>query len=178
MQKKLAFNTSQALLKLERKLKEERNLVLLQKEMIWRQKARIDWLRCTDRNKKFFHTTTLIKRRQNWVEALLDDQRVWVDDGKKLKEMDANIMQISSIQIHWQGVSSKAIPTARGAVEVEFEGWLFKGRGASLSKWDVILKVPGPDGFQAVFFKRTWDITVQEVYSFVWDMLKGRLVPR
>lgn len=39
------------------------------------------------------------------------------------------------------------------------------------------MKAPGPDGFQPIFFKRTWEITGQAVHSFVHGVLKGGEVP-
>lgn len=34
------------------------------------QKSHVDWLGMSDKNTKFFHTSTLIKRRRNRVEML------------------------------------------------------------------------------------------------------------
>lgn len=55
-----SLNAVEGLLKLERRLREEMKEVLFQEEMIWKQKSRMDWLRCGDSNKKFFHTAMLI----------------------------------------------------------------------------------------------------------------------
>lgn len=52
-----------SLIKLERKLKKEWMEVLIQEEVLWMQKSRVDWLHFGDRNTKFFHTTTLVRRR-------------------------------------------------------------------------------------------------------------------
>lgn len=53
------------LLKLKFKLKREWAELLLQEESFWMQKSRIDRLRLGDKNTKFFHTSTLIRRRRN-----------------------------------------------------------------------------------------------------------------
>lgn len=44
----LKRRVTEAMLKLERKLKEERSLILLQEEFLWLQKSRNDWLRYGD----------------------------------------------------------------------------------------------------------------------------------
>lgn len=51
-------------------------------------KSCVDWLRYGDRNTKFFHTSTLVRRRRNRVEILQDENRVWVKDGELLKNME------------------------------------------------------------------------------------------
>lgn len=38
-------------------------------------------------------------------------------------------------------------------------------------------KALGPDGFQAVFFKKTWELTGKAVYSFVQNILEGDEIP-
>lgn len=39
------------------------------------------------------------------------------------------------------------------------------------------LKTPGPDGFQPLFFKKTWNITGQALHNFAQDVLKGADFP-
>lgn len=58
------------LLKQERRSKKEYADVLLQEEMLWMQKLRIDWLRLRDRKTRFFHTSTLVRRRRNKIVML------------------------------------------------------------------------------------------------------------
>lgn len=87
VQKVLISHTTPAILKLKRRLREERNEVLLQEEIVWQQKAKIDWLKYGDRNTKFFHTATLTRKRRNRIDVLLDKQGAWVEDEKKSKEM-------------------------------------------------------------------------------------------
>lgn len=55
---------SQSLEKLEQKLIKEYNDILLQEEIYWFQKSRVQWLQFGDRNTKYFHSTTLIRRRK------------------------------------------------------------------------------------------------------------------
>lgn len=85
VQRALAEHTSRAMLKLERNLRDELKEMLLQEEMIWRQRARTEWLRCGDNNTKFFHMSTLIIRKRNRIEVLQDDHEAWIEDVGKLK---------------------------------------------------------------------------------------------
>lgn len=65
------------LLRLDEKLKKERSEVLLQEELLWLQKSRANWLRFGDKNMRFFHTSTMIQRRRNKVEALKNELGEW-----------------------------------------------------------------------------------------------------
>lgn len=44
-----------------------------------------------------------------------------------------------------------------------------KGMGA--------LKAPGPDGFQPIFFKKTWEVTGSAVFDFVKRVMSGGSIP-
>src|SRR4051812_25520058 len=68
-QKALASHPSDGLLMMEDGLKKEWDEILMQKELIWKQKSRIDWLRAGDKNTKLFHISTIIRRRRNRVES-------------------------------------------------------------------------------------------------------------
>uniref|UniRef100_A0A803QS90 Uncharacterized protein n=1 Tax=Cannabis sativa TaxID=3483 RepID=A0A803QS90_CANSA len=47
---------------------------------IWKQKSREGWLRFGDDNTKFFHKSTLIHRRRNFIGCVKDDAGEWVRD--------------------------------------------------------------------------------------------------
>lgn len=64
--------------------------MLLQEEMLWLQKSRNDWLKAGDDNAKFFHTLTLVRKRRNRIEALKNEDGVWVDRKEQLKSMAVN----------------------------------------------------------------------------------------
>lgn len=39
------------------------------------------------------------------------------------------------------------------------------------------MKAPGPDGFQLIFYQRTWIITDKSVVPFVKRLLRGESIP-
>ncbi|KAL5742374.1 hypothetical protein ACOSP7_029106 [Xanthoceras sorbifolium] len=87
IQKSLSFNYNSSLVSLEYHLSREYNDIINQEEMFWHQKSRNNWLRCGDRNTKFFHLSTMIRRRRNKIEGLRDVNGDWVDDKFGLKRI-------------------------------------------------------------------------------------------
>jgi hypothetical protein len=59
-------------------LKLELGNLLSKEEILWRSKSREIWLTCKDLNTKYFHTSTLIRRRTNAINFLKLDSGIWV----------------------------------------------------------------------------------------------------
>lgn len=53
---------------------------LEREECIWKQKSRIRWLTTSDLNIKFFHLSTVIRRRRNNIESIRDERGTWLRD--------------------------------------------------------------------------------------------------
>lgn len=51
------------------------------------QKSRVDWLRMGDKNTRFFHTSTLIRRRMNKIEMPRNEAAEWVSVSTELKNL-------------------------------------------------------------------------------------------
>lgn len=51
-------------------LRQELEDVLHHEELLWKQKAKCDWLKLGDQNTKFFHTCTLQRRKNNRITYL------------------------------------------------------------------------------------------------------------
>uniref|UniRef100_A0A803QHZ7 Reverse transcriptase domain-containing protein n=1 Tax=Cannabis sativa TaxID=3483 RepID=A0A803QHZ7_CANSA len=47
-------------------------------ERIWKQKSRENWLKYGDNNTKFFHASTVVRRRQNRVSCIETSPNVWI----------------------------------------------------------------------------------------------------
>lgn len=75
------------LLKLERRLKREWTEVLMHEEIMWMQKSHVDWLRFGDQNTRFFHTSTLVRRRRNKIEMLRRENGDWDTEKTIMKDV-------------------------------------------------------------------------------------------
>lgn len=58
--------------------------LLAQEELMWFQKSRAEWIKDGDRNTRYYHTKTIIRRRRNKVFALRNEAGEWTDDIEQL----------------------------------------------------------------------------------------------
>ena len=69
-------------------------------ERFWRQRSRIEWLKCGDRNTRFFHLKANGRRDRNKITGLLDSDDRWVDSRqgmeKIIQEFFSNLFQTSN----------------------------------------------------------------------------------
>ena len=64
------------------------------KEIMWRQRARIDWLTAGDKNTNFFHLWASLRRKKNMIKALHNFVGAIVVDPDELKAMVNNFYQM------------------------------------------------------------------------------------
>lgn len=78
LQDLLEQNQTDDLVKREEVFISELDVVVEQGELIWFQKSREKYIAFSDRNTRYFHTSTVIRRRRNMIKALKDDEGQWV----------------------------------------------------------------------------------------------------
>lgn len=75
----------ESIIRLEKMLRHEYEQILLQEEMMWYQKSRERWVKFGDRNTKFFHTQTIIRRKRNKIHDMFIGDNVWCTEDEALK---------------------------------------------------------------------------------------------
>lgn len=132
-------------------------------------KSTINWLRLCDINTKYFHTSTLVRRRRNKIELLKDDYGVWIGDQQWLEDME--IHYYSSLfssdfvvgRSYLRGHFSPLQPTKICKLQEDYSNEeIFQSR-----KGKSPYKSPCPNGFQVCFFQRTW-AGLQGLQSSLW----------
>ncbi|KAL4317972.1 hypothetical protein GQ457_18G007610 [Hibiscus cannabinus] len=78
-------SNSPFLMEVERELKSELNCVLEQEERFWHQKSRSAWIANGDRNTRFFHASTLARRKRNSIRMLRIGDGAWCDGSDQLR---------------------------------------------------------------------------------------------
>lgn len=152
---------------LEQRLRDEYDNLLQQEEIFWFQKAREDYLKLGDRNNRYFHTQTLIRRQRNRVHGLNVDGR-WESDPVKLAEhaqehfRERYAAAPSSASVLYSTVPLPPMDyvadMGRPPDALEIKNTVFGMKSFA---------APGLDGFQAIFYKLYWDIVGAHVGGFV-----------
>lgn len=57
-------------------LEAEINELIRREEILWKKKARVEWLHLGDRNTTFFHNKASNRRRKNFIDRIQDDDCV------------------------------------------------------------------------------------------------------
>jgi len=169
------------LLKLDRKLRHELDITLDQIATMWFQKARVDQIRDGDRNTRYFHTSTIIRRRFNRVTALRMEDGSWCTDSISMQQLVVSHFRNLFSEDTQQG-RSPSMPVASFPQLTEP---LLQALEGPFSRLDVAaalnhmqpFKAPGPDGFHAFFFQRYWPVVQEDVCNVVLHVLNGNPMP-
>ena len=140
-------------------------------EMQWKQKSRLNWLQCGDKNTGFFHTIVKIKKRNNNVE--------------KLMHKDSLVTNKQEIQKLVFDHFSSHFSSSFNDLHITMPGCSFKSLAFHSSKsfennvteeevWSAVLdcgssKAPRPDGFNMGFIKNKWELLKGDILNFVSD---------
>ena len=80
IQSNIVEGPNEYLLNLESQHRKEYFEIVQQEKELWSVKSRYNWLIQGDRNTRFFHTSTLIRKRRNKIVYLKNNQGNWVHD--------------------------------------------------------------------------------------------------
>ena len=73
--------------RLETGLQNELNEWLYRSEVLWRQKSRELWLKEGDKNSRFFHLSTIVRRRRSTIEAVKNNAGDWVIEPNEIRNL-------------------------------------------------------------------------------------------
>ena len=180
-QLRLAQGYNRFLSKLEARLKIELDLVLDQLELLWFQKSRSEIIRDGDRNTRYYHLSTIIRRQSNRIESLQNKEGHWFTDEPSIKVMVRDFFQnlytdeLSSYSPYI--LPADSFPTLSSddmvALSTPYSGEEVKKAMFAMSG----TKAPGPDGFQALFFQKHWDLAGDQVIQLAHNILHGSEFP-
>lgn len=140
----------------EEHLQQALDEVLKREELMWRDKARINWLEDGDANTKFFHLSTILNRRYNGIDCLLSSSNSWLsewgDIGMEFVAFYSSLFSTDSpiFPADLEGLISPSIPDATNAFLTsipsndEIPSIVFQMSSHSS---------PKPNGFPPLFYK-------------------------
>lgn len=143
--------------------------VLFQEEILWYQKSRTKWLQFGDRNTKFFHGTTIVRRRRNTYEILQDSEGNWVGDQDQLEAMVTSYFSTLFTEV---GNTDPACISSAFPKLTDEECRLLDRDASTSEIFNTInhmgaLKAPSPYGLQSAFFQSQWQVVGDSICNLV-----------
>ncbi|KAL4307123.1 uncharacterized protein LOC107605009 [Arachis ipaensis] len=170
IQRASSYGKNPFLEKLEAKLNEELEDILDKEEVLWMQKSRDLWVVDGDRNTRYYHTRTVIRRRRNKILKLKDQQGDWIEKDEDLKRHAIDFFKCLYEEENETGgglVTQSQYPPLEPSIKEQ----IYKKPEKNEVKYAIFnigsLKAPGPDGYPALFFKENWDIVKQNVFDYI-----------
>ena len=178
IQRSMDWRETESMVRLETSLREEYEHILLQEELLWYQKSRERWVRFGDRNTRFFHTQTVIRRKRNKIHGMFVENGVWCTEPEELAEAAqrffTNLFSLD-VQVVRNNIMDNTTPkiSSENQVELVQPISLEEVRRAVMAM--DAYKAPGADGFQAFFYKQYWHIIGRDLHKMVSDaFFQGR----
>ncbi|GLT54477.1 hypothetical protein SLA2020_276710 [Shorea laevis] len=157
---------------LQSKLQEQ----FLREETLWQQKSRELWLTCKELNTKFFHASTVNRRRFNSVSLLKNNDGAWLknrsDIGDYFCSYFANCFTTSnpSLDMELDSLFPPCISDDDNSLLCAIPEELEIYHAVShLGR----TKAPGPDGMTGLFYTTYWQIVRTDVILFVQSFFRG-----
>ncbi|XP_073353989.1 uncharacterized protein [Aegilops tauschii subsp. strangulata] len=145
-------------------------------EILWRQRARLEWLSHGDKNTYFFHLRASRRRRKNKIKALMRPDGSLTEDNQEMEGLvNAFYMNLYSSE----GVQNmeRVIDAVPRRVSEEMNVKLnaaYTQEEVKVALFQMFpVKSPGPDGFPAHFFQRHWGVCGEEVTNMVLRIVEG-----
>ncbi|XP_016195052.1 uncharacterized protein LOC107636029 [Arachis ipaensis] len=176
IQKASSYGRNPFLEELERNLTNELEEILDREEIMWMQKSRDIWVVEGDRNTKYYHTKTIIRRRRNRILKLMNSQGDWIEDQEELRQHVVEFFKC--LYRHDNSLSPVLITTRSYPMLEEDIKRSFNLKPTEKEIQDALFgigsfKAPGPDGFPALFFKENWSIikgNIGQLIHLLWSM--------
>ncbi|XP_052114210.1 uncharacterized protein LOC127745486 [Arachis duranensis] len=179
MQKRLEVTDVLSLRIKKMELNEDYNCILLQEELFWFQKSREQWVRFGDRNTKFFHLQTLVRRRFNKINELFISDGSWSTDSEILQQEATSLFKnlfCSTEEVEVDCLGDVTLPclSAEACETLTAPVTLAEVKAAVFSTNS--FKALGSDGFQTYFFKEYWEIVGVDIWQLVKSTFRGNLI--
>ena len=164
---------------LEKELLAKQEVILSKEEIFWRQKSRERWLAEGDRNTKYFHNSTLYNRAKNNITSIKDQQGINTEKSGEIAGIFVNYFKgiLNNQQSSNLAAQSRLLKVIPKIVSQEDNIDLNKPITLEEVRKTVFEmnpdKSPGPDGFQAFFFQKCWDIIGMDLWRAIEASRKG-----
>lgn len=143
--------------------------MLANEEILWYRKSRAKWLEFGDRNSRYFHGVTTIRRRKNHIKSLKDEGGNWVHDSYKLEEMATDYYKdfFKDEDAYVPFCVRNCFPKLENAELDVLNREVTNSEILSTVRSIGAFKALGPDGFQAIFYHNQWPTIGDSVCNLI-----------
>nr|TKS17239.1 hypothetical protein D5086_0000020700 [Populus alba] len=150
-------------------------------ESYFKQKSRVQWLQLGDRNTSFFHKSLLHRQVRNKIHSLQDENGTLVHDPHDIGKLAST---------YFENILTATHPTLNAEIKDIFPNTISEAsKSAALTPItdDDIKealfsipdsKAPGPDGYNALFYKTSWDIIRLDFLAAIRFFFSNNCLPR
>ncbi|CAL1388085.1 unnamed protein product [Linum trigynum] len=142
-------------------------------EIYWQQKSRVRWLKKGDQNSAYFHTVTRVRRKNNFVAGLQNDDGEWVTEENGKAAIATNFYQAlftSETQVQNMADRVAGLPIAHNVTPQMNAHLTAEVLPSEVRKTVFAMgskQAPGSDSFTGEFFKAFWDVVGDSVVEAV-----------
>lgn len=125
-----------------------------------------------DKNAAFFHAQTVIRRKRNKIHGLILPNGIWTSDDEVLQQEALSFFKnlfCSNHNLQVAGFHIANMPCINEKERIQLLKPVSREEVSSALNTMKPYKTPGPDGFQAIFFKQYWHIVGEDIWKMVID---------
>ncbi|GJV54136.1 RNA-directed DNA polymerase, eukaryota, reverse transcriptase zinc-binding domain protein [Tanacetum coccineum] len=159
------------------KILEEYSEVVIYEEKILAQRAKIQWLSEGDINNKYFHQILKVRKNSSRIVSVCDAKRKWYNEDEVVEQFIKNfqtflggngedpIIEDAENLFTIKLSENEASAMTRDVTDLEIKEAIFDIDND---------KAPGPNGFTALFFKKSWDIVGKDACLAIKEFFKSK----
>jgi len=150
-------------------------------ESFYQQRSRVQWLQLGDRNTKFFHKSLLHRQVRNRIHHLMDDEGNIIHDQQKMSHMAVSFFEqlLSTPQPPLTADIAPIYPNTISAASTTAMLLPLTNDEIKAALFSIPdNKAPGPDGYNAFFFKKCWSIIGADFIAATRYFFTNNTLPR
>ena len=167
------------MLKLEKKIQQELDIVLNQEELLWFQKSREKWITSGDRNTRYYQASTLAKRDRNRTDSLRLPSGEWVSDPTTLENLATYYYKKMFIE-KGSDLPDRDIPAGFPTLTEEELSMLSKPiTNVEIQQAMFIMaafKSPRVNGLHVGFYQNLWSVVGESVCNFAREFFESGIL--
>lgn len=153
----------------------------VKEESYWKHKSRCDKIKLGDHNQKYFHASTMVRRKNHFLARKKDSNDSFFTDSHEVG---------NSFTEYFEELFSSTNPSPDHNIESLFHPCVDPTDNEFLVAvpdeediWSTVKSIgnwiaPGPDGFQAFFYQKYWDVIKPDIVATIQEMFTSRYVPQ